>query len=261
MVLVVQHLTPVGQAGGLVGYAIRALLWANFGYGLLNLLPIHPLDGGHAMAALIRERGGNRYEWLIHGISLGVAVVGLVLAIVWKQVWLGMFALVLAVMNGGRFAQTWMERGYMVKIRAASKRVRFSPPPAPAPVPAPVQREAPPKPAPSVEQELPELPPDPQFLGEWLLDNGLAELALPPLRTAFATEPSPQTGHALATALLEAGRHVEMARLLSSPGAAHLGDETLTLIASRSEAAGQHTLATRARELHQRRAAARTPRA
>ena len=252
-----QHLLPMGQAGGMTGYTVMALLWVNFGYGLLNLLPIHPLDGGHAMAALVRERGGNRYEWLIHGISLGVAVVGLVLAIVWRQVWLGMFALVLAVMNGVRFSQTWIERGYMIGIRTASKRARSSPPPAPPPA----QPEPPPKRAPSLELEkdLPELPPDPQFLGEWLLDNGLAELALPPLRTAFATEPSPQTGHALATALLEAGRHAEMARLLSSPDAAHLGDETLTLIATRSEAAGQLPLATRARELHQRRASARTP--
>ncbi len=253
LVLVLQLLTPVGQAGGLGAYAVRALLWANFGYGLFNLLPIHPLDGGHAMAALIRLRGGNRFEWLIHGISLGVASVGVVLAVVVRDPWLGMFALVLAVMNAGRFAQTWMERGYMIGIRAASKRMRSSPPPPPP--------SAPPERAPRVEPELPELPPDPQFLGEWLLDNGLAELALPPLRTAFASGPSQQTGHALATALLEAGRHAEMARLLSSPGAAHLGDETLTLIASRCEAAGELPLATRARELHRRRASARTSRA
>jgi Zn-dependent protease len=285
LVLGLQLLTPVGQAGGLAGYTVRALLWTNFGYGLLNLMPIHPLDGGHAMAAVIRERGGNRYEWLIHGISLGVAAVGLVLAIVWRELWLGMLALVLAVMNGGRFAQTWMERGYMIGLRATSKRMRSAaekpegstsieglfeqlrpasrsprsapPPPAPRPVP----REAPPERAPSPEKDLPEVPPDPQFLGAWLLDNGLAELALPPLRTAFATEPSPETGHALATALLEAGRHAEMARLLSSPGAAHLGEETLTLIATRSEAAGQSPLATRARELRQHLASARPPRA
>jgi stage IV sporulation protein FB len=263
LVLMLQLLTPLGQAGGLAGYAVQALLWANFGYGLFNLLPIHPLDGGHAMAALIRERGGNRYEWLIHGISLAAAAVLLVLAVVWKQFWLGGFALVLGVMNAGRFAQTWMERGYMLGIRAASKRMRASFEKEAAKLPAlpPVRREPPPVRPPGPEQDLPELPPDPQFLGEWLLDNGLPELALPPLRTAFATEPSPQTGHALATALLEAGRHVELARLLSSPGAAHLGDEMLTLIATRSEAAGQLPLATCARELCQRRASARTPRA
>jgi Zn-dependent protease len=293
LVLGLQLLTPVEQAGGLVRYAVWSLLWVNFGYGLLNLLPIHPLDGGHAMAAVIRERGGNRYEWLIHGISLGAAVLGLVLSIVWRELWLGMFALVLAVMNAGRFAQTWIERGYMLGIRAASKRMRSSsekheaaasiegflaqlrpssppplPPPPEPPSPPPVRREAPAvrreapaERAPSVDQDLPEFPPDPRFLGEWLLDNGLAELALPPLRTAFAADPSPQTGHSLATALLEAGRHAEMARLLSSPSAAHLGDETLTLIATRCEAAGQHPIATRARELRQRRASARTPRA
>jgi stage IV sporulation protein FB len=290
LVLVLQHATPVGQAGGLAGSAVRALLWVNFGYGLFNLLPIHPLDGGHAMAALIRQRGGNRYEWLVHGISLGVAIVTLVFGIVSKQFWLAAFALVLAVMNVGRFAQTWMERVYTLGIRAASKRMRAEyeknqasanlegvlgplrpsspparPPPPRPPAPPPVRREAPPQPPPkrppSLEQDLPEFPHDPQFLGEWLLDNGLPELALQPLRTAFATEPSPQTGHALATALLEVGRHTELARLLSSSGAAHLGDETLTLIATRSEAAGQLPLATRARELRQRRASARTPRA
>ncbi|HVG59634.1 MAG TPA: site-2 protease family protein [Hyalangium sp.] len=268
LVLVLQLLTPVGQAGGWVGYAVRALLWANFGYGLLNLLPIVPLDGGHAMAALIRERKGNRFEWLVHGISLAAAVVLLVLAIVWKQLWLGGFALVLAVLNVGRFAQTWMERVYALGIRAASKRMRATyektaektAPPKP-PAPPPVRLEAPPQRPPDFEQDLPELPPDPQFLGEWLLGNGLPELALQPLRAAFATEPSPQTGHALATALLETGRHTEIAGLLSSPSGAHLGDETLTLIAARSEAAGQLPLATRARELHQRRASARTPRA
>lgn len=286
LVLVLQLATPVGQAGGLAGYAVRALLWANFGYGLFNLLPVHPLDGGHAMAALIRERGGNRFEWLVHGISLAVAIVTLVLAIVWKQFWLAAFALVLAVLNVGRFAQTWMERVYTLGIRAASKRMRAEyeknrasanlegilgqarpsspaarPPPPKPPAPPPVRREDPPRRPPRLERDLPEFAPDPQFLGEWLLDNGLPELALQPLRTAFATEPSPQTGHALATALLEAGRHTEMARLLSSPGAAHLGDETLTLIATRSEAAGQLPLATRALELRQRRASARTPRA
>jgi stage IV sporulation protein FB len=286
LVLVLQHATPVGQAGGLAGYAVWALLWANFGYGVFNLLPIHPLDGGHAMAAVIRERGGNRFEWLIHGISLAVAIVLLVLAIVWKQYWLGAFALVLGAMNVGRFAQTWMERAYMLGIRAASKRMRASyeqnkasagledvlgqprpslpsarPSPSKPPAPPPVRREAPPERSASLERDLPDLPPDPQFLGEWLLGNGLPEMALPPLRTAFAAEPSTQTGHALATALLEAGRHTEIARLLASPGAAHLGEETLTLIATRSEAAGQLPLATRARELHQRRSSARTPRA
>jgi hypothetical protein len=231
--------------------------------------------------------------------SLMTAAVGLVLAIVWKDLWLGMFALVLGVLNVGQFLRAWVERGYILGLRAASKRVRPSveghevsasiegflaqlrpsprssrpaPPRPPAPPPAqrvaaPEKRAAPPEKRPpperslTLEEDLLELPPDRQFLGEWLLDNGLAELALPPLRAAFATEPTPQTGHALAAALLEAGRHAEVTRLLSSPGVTHLGDETLTLIATRAEATGQLPLATRARELHRARTSARTPRA
>lgn len=290
-VLALQLLTPVGQAGGLVGYAVSALLWANFGWGILNLMPILPLDGGHAMAAVIRHRAGNRYEWLIRGISLATAAVGLVLSIVWRSFWLGGFALVLGALNLEPFLRAWVERKYMRKIRASSHRPRTaadereatasiegflaqfrprpgasrrssakaSPPPALPPVP-PAQ-PPPPQGASRREPEELELPLDSQFLGGWLLDNGLAELALPSLRSAFAKAPTPQTGHALAAALLEAQRYPELTRLLSSPDAAHLGDETLQLIATRAEAAGQPALATRARELRQGRASARAPRA
>jgi len=286
LVLALQRFTPVGQAGGLVGYAVVSLLWTNFGWGLINLLPIHPLDGGHALAAVIRSRGGNRFEWLIHGISLATAAVGLVLAIVWKNYFLGAFALFLGVLNAGQFVRAWAERGYMRKIRAASKRVRpaveshetsasiegflsqlrlrpRSPRPAspPPPAPQPPAPPAPPQRASRPEPELLEVPLDSQFLGEWLLNNGLAELALPSLRTSFTGAPTPQTGHALATALLEASRYPELIRLLFSPEVTHLGDETLQLIATRAEAAGQPALATRARELRQGRSSARAPRA
>jgi Zn-dependent protease len=296
LVLALQRFTPVGQAGGLVGYAVGALLWTSFAWGIMNLLPILPLDGGHALAAVIRERGGNRYEWLIHGISLATAAVGLVLAIIWKNWWLGSFALVLGVLNVGQFLRAWVERGYMRKIRVASKRVRpavdaheasasiegflsqlrprhrasrpsppkpSAAPPEPRPSPPPERPvlPAPPQRTSRPEPELMDLPRDPQFLGGWLLDNGLADWALPSLRTAFAEEATAQTGHALATALLEASRYPELTRLLASPEVTHLGDDTLQLIATRAEAAGQPALATRARDLRQARASLRAPRA
>lgn len=310
-VLALQHFTPVGQAGGLVGYAVGSLLWANFGWGILNLMPILPLDGGHALAAVIRHRAGHRYEWLIRGISLATAAVGLVLALAWRNYWLGGFALVLGVLNLEPFLRAWVERKYIRKIRESSHRrptavesqeasasiegflaqlrprpgasrraspksskPASSPPPALPPAP-PAQRASPPPPplppphpSPTPPQRTArreledlELPLDSRFLGEWLLDNGLAELALPSLRTAFATAPTPQAGHALAAGLLEAQRYPELTRLLSSPEATHLGDETLQLIATRAEAAGQSALAARAHELRQGRASARAPRA
>ncbi len=284
LVLALQHFTPLGQAGGLTRYTVGALLWVNIGWGLFNLLPVVPLDGGHVLAAIIRERGGPRFEWLIYAISLATAASGLVLALLWRDRWLGLFALVLGVSNAGRLAQAWMERRYMLRMRSSLKRVRptlegdkaasvdrlltelrlpsryiprehgsASPPEHQAPPPE--QRAPPPKrPTPrgrSAPMPAPELPHDPRFVGELLLSNGLAELAIRPLRAAFLEAPMAQTGHGLVTALLETGRYPDLVRLLAAPSHRHLGDETLLLIATRAEAAAQPALATRARELRQ----------
>ncbi|MBN1206571.1 MAG: hypothetical protein JXB05_16915 [Myxococcaceae bacterium] len=272
LVLALQSLTPVGQAGGLVAFAVGALLWVNFGWGLINLLPMVPLDGGHALAAVIRERGGPRYEWLIPLISVVTAVCCIALAIAWKQLWLGMLALILGVMNLPRLLEARVSRRYILQLRAASTRRRpaseegdaalrgvdqlLSELRRPSRSPPPVGRSAPPvrraPPPPRVpEPALPELPHDPRFVGELLLDSGLAELAIRPLQAAFAEQPTAQTGHSLAAALLAARRHAELTRLLTGPSARHLGAETLALIASRAEAAAQPELAARARALHQ----------
>jgi hypothetical protein len=254
----------VGQAGGLVAFAVWTLIVFNIGLGLFNLLPLHPLDGGQAMAAVIRERGGPRWEWLIHLISVVTAACLLVFGVLRKDLWLAMLALILGLMNALPLWRTRVERRYMIQLRAASSSRRTAPsgeeaaasvtrlltelrlasrsPPRPKPA-------APPSPAPARAREVapPELPEDPQFMGQWLLDNGLAELAIRPLRAAFTSEPSARTGHSLTTALLSAERYEDVLRLLAGPSAVHLGAETLHLIVSRAEQAGQDALATRAR--------------
>jgi stage IV sporulation protein FB len=317
LVFALYRLTPLGEAVGLARFAVGNLLWVNLGWGLINLLPVLPLDGGHVMEELIRWRSGPRYEWLIYGISLVTAAVGVVFGLVTRDVWLGTFALALGLMNAGQFAKAWVERRYAIRIRAASRRVRPAvdetaasasiegflaqlrsaprasrtalpsrpPPPEPRALPArpsppPEQRSPPARPSPppergsppprrtpplesplTHEQDLPELPYDPQFVGELLLDNGLPELAIHPLRSAFNEEPSAHTGHSLIAALLAAGRHADVAGWLASPNQRHLGDATLTLIATRAEAADQPALALHARELLRIRASARAPRA
>ena len=40
-------------AEGLAGFAIYSLLWVNFGWGLVNLLPVLPFDGGHVLEAAL----------------------------------------------------------------------------------------------------------------------------------------------------------------------------------------------------------------
>jgi stage IV sporulation protein FB len=258
--------TPVGQAGGLVAFTVECLLWANFFVSLFNLLPIYPMDGGHAMAAVIRRRGGPRSEWLIHFISLVTAAGLLVYAILGHQKWMAMFALIFAVLNLVPLWRTRVERRYMLQLRSAKttrraapsdeeaaasvtrllkdlrldSRAPARPPPAEPRSPAPARMRTP-------EPEPPEVPQDPHFMGKWLLDNGLAQLAIRPLQAAFSAQPSSQAGHSLVTALLDAERYEEVARLLGGPSAAHLGAETLELIASRAQAAGQSALLEQAR--------------
>jgi stage IV sporulation protein FB len=265
LVWTLRELTPVGQAAGLVAFTVWCLLWANFFVSLFNLLPIYPMDGGQAMAAVIRRKGGPRSEWLIHLISLVTAAAVLLYAILTKNQWTAMFALILGVLNLVPLWRTRVERRYMIQLRAPRRRTAPSdeeaaasvnrlledlrldsrsparPPPAAPHSPAPARARAP-------EPEPPDVPQDPQFMGKWLLDNGLAELAIRPLQATFAAQPSAQAGHSLVTALLDAERYEEVRRLLASPGAAHLGAETLELIATRAQAAGQSALLELARE-------------
>jgi stage IV sporulation protein FB len=255
LVLALQRLTPVGQAGGLVQHAVGSLLWATFGWGVINLLPIYPLDGGQAMAALFRARSRHRYEWLIHLISLVMAGGGLVLALVWRDKWLGMFAFILGLMNVMPFWRTWVERRYVRQLRLATTRPPLLPKASEGTVSVSqllTERRAPAR-APAEEID-PDAPLDRGFVGEWLLGNGLAELAIRPLQAAFATQPSLRMAHTLATALLDARRYAEVTKLLSGPAAAWLGAETLALIATRAETADQPALLTRARQLQQDRA-------
>ena len=43
----------VGEASAGVESAIGMWLWVNLGWGMLNLLPIHPLDGSQALSGLL----------------------------------------------------------------------------------------------------------------------------------------------------------------------------------------------------------------
>jgi len=267
-VLALQKLTPLGQAGGLVAFTVWCLLWVNLVLSVFNLLPMYPLDGGQALAAVIRRRRGPTGEWIVHLVSLVTAGCVLVFAIVRKDQWMGMLALMLGVLNAVPLWRTRTERRYMLQLRSARttrraapsedeaaasvsqmlKDLRLEARSAPRPPPAEPRSPAPAR-ARQHADEPPELPQDPQFMGKWLLDNGLSELAIRPLRAAFTDEPSEQAGHALVTALLNAERYEEVARLLAGPEARHLGTGTLELITTRAQAAGHSALRERAQAL------------
>ena len=66
------------DAGELGGFAFQQLAWINLAWGLVNLLPVLPLDGGNISQEvfhLLRLR--NAYEW---SLRLGIVVAGLAAA-------------------------------------------------------------------------------------------------------------------------------------------------------------------------------------
>ena len=85
--------------GSLLQAAYRYGLWACFGFGVLNLLPILPLDGGAAVAAFLRGVRGPSGEQAARYISIGVAgLLGLV-ALRFGQIFVGLFAVMFATQN------------------------------------------------------------------------------------------------------------------------------------------------------------------
>lgn len=264
LALALRELTPLGQAGGLVAFTVSCLLWVNLILSVFNLLPMYPLDGGQALAAAIRRRRGPTAEWIVHLVSLVTAGCVLVFAIIRKDQWMGMLALTLGVLNAVPLWRTRTERRYMLQLRSVRTTRRAAPSEdqaaasvtrlleearldaRPAPRSPLAARRVPARARKRSDEPL-ELPQDPQFMGQWLLDNGLSELALRPLRAAFTATPSEQAGHALVTALLNTQRYEEVARLLTGPEAAHLGAATLELITTQAQAAGQSALLERAR--------------
>jgi Zn-dependent protease len=99
----------VWWAGGKWGIPVHGSLWriayydalfVTVGFGMLNLLPVLPLDGGNAMASVLRRFRGDDEDQTAHKVSVGVCVVGGLLCVYFHQYYL----VLLVLMFGG---QSW----------------------------------------------------------------------------------------------------------------------------------------------------------
>jgi Zn-dependent protease len=74
---VAQVLTGLDEQAGPLGVVLRDLVWVNLGWGLFNLLPMLPLDGGAIVAAglegLFGPGGRRAARYLSILVALGVA--------------------------------------------------------------------------------------------------------------------------------------------------------------------------------------------
>jgi hypothetical protein len=77
MCFVIMHVLPAASEVG--AGVLRYLGLINLGWGLLNLLPILPLDAGHVLVALLDRATKGRGEWPVRWLSAGCsAAFGLV---------------------------------------------------------------------------------------------------------------------------------------------------------------------------------------
>lgn len=76
---------------------LNDILWINLYWGIVNLLPVLPLDGGHISEALFEKRDGHRGKRKALVLSAWVAAILAVLGLLTQSLYLAMMYGVLAV--------------------------------------------------------------------------------------------------------------------------------------------------------------------
>lgn len=74
-------------------------VWVNLGWGVLNLVPVLPLDGGHIAASLARLVLGERGRVMALGLSIVLTVLLAGWALASRQWWLAILGVVLTLAN------------------------------------------------------------------------------------------------------------------------------------------------------------------
>ncbi len=86
--------------GEAVGLVLFVLVWINVVWGLLNLLPVWPLDGGQITGVLLNRLSPWRGQVWTHSLSVLVAgLVAVVAFAILNQMFLGVFFALYAVTN------------------------------------------------------------------------------------------------------------------------------------------------------------------
>jgi Zn-dependent protease len=88
-----------GPLPPLVAEVLRYGIWVNLGWGLLNLLPILPLDGGMILGSLAEKLWGGHGLYAARVISIVACVALGVTAMAAGWLWSALLAAVLAISN------------------------------------------------------------------------------------------------------------------------------------------------------------------
>lgn len=103
--IVILWIAKVAPEGSLGAYAIEQAFFVNVIWGLLNLLPILPLDGGHVMeVVVIGATGAARGAKIARGISLAACAGAFVLALSYGYEWGAVMAFILGLSSARELA-------------------------------------------------------------------------------------------------------------------------------------------------------------
>jgi len=97
LALIAARLQPA--APPVVSEVLRYAVWVNLGWGLLNLLPILPLDGGMIVGSLVESAWGPRGLYTVRLLSVVVCVGLCAVAASAGWLWSAFLAGVLAISN------------------------------------------------------------------------------------------------------------------------------------------------------------------
>ncbi|MBW3666435.1 MAG: site-2 protease family protein [Actinobacteria bacterium] len=82
----------LGPFSGLTGFVITNLVYVNVFWGLLNWLPIRPLDGGHLLLSLLEKVAPSRVETVAKVIFVITAGIALFLALRYELLFVALLA-------------------------------------------------------------------------------------------------------------------------------------------------------------------------
>jgi stage IV sporulation protein FB len=105
-------LEPHLRGNGVMGPAATDLVQVNLAWGVFNLLPIVPLDGGQALKSWLVAWWYERGEWVSAAIGVLTAIMGLLAAVVTGQVWAALVLGIYGIHNGqvlGRHYETYRD--------------------------------------------------------------------------------------------------------------------------------------------------------
>jgi Zn-dependent protease len=81
-----------GPYTGVAGFVVTNLIFVNVFWGLLNWLPIRPLDGGHLLVSLLQKVAPKRAEQIANAVFLVTAAAALAVALWLRLYFIAFFA-------------------------------------------------------------------------------------------------------------------------------------------------------------------------